>query len=409
MGTTATKFGNINILDLQNATEESVAGVESVGNVNLIFHSRASGSLIKRIKIGNINHMLEMPEKVKILQRQGQAFINNDFFTTLKEPTVLVVMGQLLVEPDVTPGVVGDAFKGLVVMGQALYPEAMAGVIESHMLSLMGEGSAYTALKTSVKGKLVLSQAYLNGMPDGSEVTVLGDLSVPKVVDNGLLHKKLARAFVLGEVLCHEENAAAIQGCLVKSPKRVEIVPAGYELVEHPVTLDDDMLDVLPSKNLYCKERVVFAGDATPEKVESRLDALVCQGLLISPAGLKPQLTRKVNLFETKAIFFTGKLLLVENEETFSAARLQAMKEPVTLVVSGELSIQADVPLELLDQLVIKVHNFGQIHGSAAQIGLLQGRVGMQEGEMTETSPQSEESKEENEPGVIGNVNYLAL
>lgn len=409
MGTTAMKFGNVNILDLQNATEESIAGVESMGNVNLIFHNRATAGLIKHIKIGNINRMLEMPEKVKILQRQGQVVINKDFFTTLNEPTVLVVMGQLIIESGVTPEVVGESFKGLIVMGQALYPEAMAGVIESHTLVLLGQGNAYPALKTFVQGKLVMSQAYLNGLADQSEIIVVGDLTLPKVVDDQQLRRKLAKLFVVGDLICHEENVAAIQAALVKEAKALEIVPAGFELVEQPLSLDNDMLDALPSKNLYCKQRVIFGGDVTVENLESRLGRLVCCGLLIAPAGLKPVLAKRVNLFETQAIFYMGKLLLAENEDTLGAARLEAMKEPFTLVVSGELSIQPDAPLDDLDRLVLKAHNFGQIRGSAAQIALLQNRLGIQKGELLIDKPHEDENEEENKPGVIGNVNYLAL
>jgi uncharacterized membrane-anchored protein len=402
------KIGNVNILDLQNATEESVASVHSIGNVNLIFHNRKTAGLIMHIRMGNINGMVEIPENVSVIQRQGQSTLNRGFFKSLNSPTVLVVMGQVIVETDVLAGDINDNFKGMVVLGQILYPESLAGIIEGHTLKLLGDGSAYTSLVTTVMGDLELTPSYLNGLADGAELAVLGNLYIKKVVDNDQLRKKLSRLYALGTIVYHDENAAAIRAVLVKNPGHMDTIPTGFELLDRPLNLDAEMVSILPSKKLYCKERVVISEDVTPQVLDGALESITCKQLLIAPAGLKASLAVKTNLFDTKAIFYSGKLWLVEDSLELTAARMDTINDPVTLVVTGEVSIDADVPVEKLEKKILKLHNFGSITGSAAQIAALESRLGMHEGQLAETS-NKDEGEDEPESGEIGNVNYLAL
>jgi hypothetical protein len=235
---------------------------------------------------------------------------------------------------------------------------------------------------------------------------VLGNLYIKKVVDNDQIKKKLSRLYALGTIICHDENAAAIRAVLVKNPGHMETIPAGFELLDRPLNLDAEMVSILPSKKLYCKERVVFSEDVTPQILDGALERITCKQLLIAPAGLKTSLAGKANLFDTKAIFYAGKLWLVEDSLELTAARLDTINDPVTLIVTGEVSIKADVPVEKLEKKILKVHNFGSITGTAAQIAALQSRLGMSEGHMAEDH---ENDETEEEPGEVGNVNYLAL
>jgi hypothetical protein len=142
--------------------------------------------------------------------------------------------------------------------------------------------------------------------------------------------------------------------------------------------------------------------------LDGALESITCKQLLIAPAGLKASLAVKTNLFDTKAIFYSGKLWLVEDSLELTAARMDTINDPVTLVVTGEVSIDADVPVEKLEKKILKLHNFGSITGSAAQIAALESRLGMHEGQLAETS-NKDEGEDEPESGEIGNVNYLAL
>jgi hypothetical protein len=48
---------------------------------------------------------------------------------------------------------------------------------------------------------------------------------------------------------------------------------------------------------------------------------------------------KKCHLFDTTAIFFTGELWLVQDEQSWQAWRFDNLQDTVTLVVTGELSI----------------------------------------------------------------------
>ena len=87
--------------------------------------------------------------------------------------------------------------------------------------------------------------------------------------------------------MCHEENAQVIESLLANPPKKIKIIPAGFELVERPLKLDNTVLESLPGAKLYCTNRVQVAADVAPAVLDARLEALVCEDIVLCPSGLK--------------------------------------------------------------------------------------------------------------------------
>ena len=106
-----------------------------------------------------------------------------------------------------------------------------------------------------------------------------------------------------------------------------------------------------------------------------------CRICSIAPAALRSVLARKCNLLETDAVLYGGTLWLVEDEETLVADRFDYVEGPVTLVVTGELTIAPALDAKLLAQRIDKVHNFGEILCTPAQMAALQSRKGTGHGE----------------------------
>ncbi len=407
MDTNKKRFGNINILDLRSATEESVGTIESVGNINIILHSRETAGLVGRIHAGNINRAVETNDKSPVLTRHGQMVISKDYFKGQSEPVFLCVMGQLVIEPDVPAKDIQDKLSALILMGQLLCPDNLAGVVGSKTLTLLGHSSSYEPFSHNVLGELTLDETYLKGLEDGASLSVLGEVSALKVLDNDLIKQKIAKLSVLGEIVCHEENASVIQSRMPRQAEHMEIIPAGFEMVEHPLTLDANLIELLPAKNLYCKERLVITADVTASMLDSSIEKIVCKQMIVCPVGIKTVLAKKANLLETKIVFYEGPLWLVEDHLDLKTPRLAAMKEPSTLVVTGEVEIDPGVPADLLSAKLLKVHNLGRISATPEQLAVVEGRLGTREGEM-------EDSTEVNEieaPGGIstGNVDFLVL
>jgi hypothetical protein len=143
--------------------------------------------------------------------------------------------------------------------------------------------------------------------------------------------------------------------------------------------------------------------DVTAEMLDQALEKLVVKDVLICPVGLRTTVARKCNLLETKAVFYPGELWLVEGELTLLASRFNYLEGKATLVVQGELTVASEVEPRLLAERLEKVHNFGEIFCTRDQMGALQSRLGINEGEFMDVMAEGEE------PGTIGNVAYLKL
>ena len=403
-------IGNVKFLNLVNATETSIAGIGRIGNINLAVYTAETFPLLNRLNPGNLNATIEVPSGSNLVVRTGQVQVNADFFKNAGKPIFFLVTGQLVVEPGVPVEDIEKGLAGIAVTGQFYCPEDRVGTFNAKPNTVIGQSLAYPAFKHFVKGKLILDPAWLSGLEEGAEISVLGDLSVPKVLPNELLERKIGKVFVSGSIKCHEENAQAIRARLYKSGGNMKTVPAGYEWIEKPLALDNEMLEILPGKNLYCTELVQIADEVDPAALDQHIERLFAEDLLLSPARLKPVLAGKCSLFDTQAIFYPDTLWLVQDEQTWHEARFANQKSTATLVVRGELALDSAIPPAMLSERLSKVHNFGLIRCTPEQREAIETRLATREGEIEEIKPgEEQQEEEETREDYIGNVNYLVL
>jgi len=396
-------IGNVNVLDLRNATEASIAGITRIGNANVVVYSRESTALLSRIDIGNANAMVKIPSEVKVKTVTGQAVIKGDYFKDQEERLFLLGVGQVIIGPDVPAEEITRRLAGLVVVGQLVCPENLAGIVQSKTLSITGQTKTYPPFDDVTLGSLVLDERALEAMDDGSQLAVIGSLRIPQAVANDLISRKLRELYVSGSVLCYEENAATIQKLLRDPPTNVIVIPSGFKLVNKPLDLDRSLLETLLSGNkLYCTEQVVVRTDVDPSLLDKKLEKIVCRELVISPRGLKDVLSRKCDLLQTEVVFYDGDLLLYEGEDVLRKTRFDHMSEKATLFVEGELTIDPDVTGDLLIERIAKVHNRGVIRCIPDQLGAIEALLGISDGELVDLTEAREEY-------WIANANYLTL
>jgi hypothetical protein len=403
-------IGNVNFLNLVNATEASVAGIHKIGNVNMAVYTSETLALLHRLNPDNINATLEVPLGVNVVFRTGQMGVNADFFKNAERPIYFFVTGQLVVEPGIPLADIEKSLAGVAVTGQFICPEDLMGAFNAKPMMVIGQSVSYPALGHFFKSSLTIEPVFLDSLEDGAELCVLGNLSVPKVLSNELLERKIGKVYVSGRVECHEENAQAIRSRLYKNVGDLKITPAGYAWVEKPLVLDADNLDYLPGKKLYCKDLVQISPDVDPQAFDRAVEGLIVEDMLLSPAALKPVLAGKCDLFATNAVFFADELWLVRDEQTWQEWRFKNLKGTATLVVTGELELDAAISSEALSQGLSKVYNYGLITCSAEQQAAIEPRLAARDGQIELTDGEKEpESPKEERPDYIANVNFLTL
>lgn len=398
-------LSNIGVLDLRSASEESIAGISRVGNVGLVLYSQENAGLIARLNIGNLGASIEAPADAQVLT--GQVTFSRDYFKNQATPLNLVVTGQLIVHPDVLAEEIEAGLGGLIISGQLICPEHLAGTIHSKIRHLSGQEITYTQCPRIAVGKVILDENYLKSLNDASELVAVGKLTLPQVLPNELLGEKIRRVQVIGKITCHEENAQILLARMDEKSgvTKVETIPVGFELVEQPLNLDADLLEALPARKLYCTSRVQVDRGVDSGALDNGLEALVAKDLVICPTALKSVIYRKCNILKTRVVSYEGELWLVEDEHTLLPSRFDNLKGKATLIVLGELTIAPDVDPKALGERLARVYNLGTITCTAEQMGAIEARLGLSEGELVDSTQPTGEGLTQG----IGNVGYLKL
>ena len=396
-------LGNVGVLDLRDATEESVAAISLIGNVGMAIHTPETAHLIARINMGNLGSTLEVPAGAQFYH--GQTRTN---FKDVAEPINMVVNGQLFIEPETTAADVEAGLKKLQCAGQVYCPEPAVGALQAKMSDASGQLITYAPTAQITMGKLVLNDHTLSALEDGAHLLHLGQVDMLDIVDEEILAAKISRLQVQGRINCREENLAALSARLDQSlgAPSIATVPSGYLPVPAPITLDDTSLANLPGPRLYCEGLVIVDADTSAETLDTALEGLRGARLLIAPERLKGALASKCNLLDTKAIFYSGELWHIEEDSELLAGRFDYLDGQPTLVVHGELTIAADIAPGVLAERLAKIHNFETIACTPEQMPAVQARLGINEGELIDSTQEEEEAEARD---GIGNAGHLKL
>jgi len=410
-------LGNIGVLDIRKATEESVANIKRIGNVGTLLHTPETTALISRLNIGNLGNSIELPAEGDVKLLTGQVVFGSDYFAHQTTPSILCITGQTIVHPEIPAEDIETGLEALVVIGQVVCPEHLLGAIQSKLRNILGQTQTYTYTQSSrlTIGALTLDENYLRSLDDGAELVVIGNLNLPQVLDNVLFERKVQRIQVTGKIVCREENAQVLFAQLDDKTGKpnVTTIPTGFEVVGKQLVLDADLLKALPSQKLYCTKWVQIEKDVTEEVLDSCLEALIAKDFVICPAALKEVIARKCNMLETDVLFYEGELWLVDDELTLFASRFDYLEGKATLIVFGELTLADDVEPQVLIEQLAKVHNFGEISCTPQQMGAIQSLLGVKDGELIDSTPRETKKdavdEEDEKPGGMGNVGYLSL
>jgi hypothetical protein len=361
------------------------------------------------LRAGNLNATIEAPVEARIQQISGQAVLKGSYFSELPPGSILLLMGQGVVEPDVEPAALETSLTELIVLGQLMCPVNLLASVQARARLILGQVIGYEANARPIMGDYTLDRHGLEALADASDLVLLGRLTLPEVVPDDLIERKLGKVAAFGGVLCHEENARALRSRLDVASGDVTVIPAGHTLMEQPVMLNAAVLRALPAgeaARLYGMQRIEIAADVDVALLDSALERLACADIILCPQALQETLARKCNLLENRVVFYEGALWKVDGEQTLRAARFEYLEGRATLVVFGELTVDADVEPRLLADRLARVHNFGEIRCTPQQMSALEARLGLNEGELKDST--ASEAKPSAE-FAIENANYLAL
>lgn len=381
-------IGNVGVLDLRNATLESIAAIQLIGNVGVVVCSPETTPLAARLNAGNVGDTLIVSPDTRLRIQNGHQLLTRDYFKELATPVYIVANGHLAFDHDVPLEDIKNGLTGLTVNGHVFYPEHLAGVVQSKIHMINGNTLTYAPGDRLAMGRTRMDEAYVRSLDDGTNLVLAGRLTLPDVLPNELLEQKLRSLKISGRLTVHEENAEVALRLMGETPVQIntQVIPTGHTLVDRPLALDNATLTSLPSRKLYCTTQVQIDANVDANVLDNSLDSLVATDILVAPADFQGVLSRKCNLIETRAVFYDGELWLVENEMEIVPSRFDFLDGKATLVVTGELAIASDVEPSVLADRFAAVHNFGEITCTREQKGAIQARLGLSDGELIDSA-----------------------
>ena len=398
-------IGNVNILDLRKTSEETIRGIEKVGNVNILLYSPETASFVSQISMGNVNVSIEAPQDVENRTVMGNLRLTPDSLDGDIDGKFHIVMGNVIVETgpaDASLEKTISGLAGLAVMGNVYCPESLAPAVQSKIMTQMGNFIPYPDDATLITGTLDLSAGLLEGIDKPKGFVVTGSLRAIENV-SAAVARKIEYLRVYGSIVCAEENADAIRSKLRGGKSRLTVVPSGYRYHDGDLELNAASLESMSGAKLFCSGMVVFAADVEPASIETGLEGVRSLGLIACPERLKDAIKSKLDLIEDRVIFYEGDLWLYDEEHTLHASRFEYSEGKATALVIGELRIEPDVsPATLADRFHV-IHNLGEIRCTPEQMGAIEARLGIHEGELRDSTLKEKEHYD------IGNANVLAL
>ena len=398
-------IGAVNVLDLRKATPETLGSIGRIENTNVVVTSPRTAELFRDITLKGVNTAVTVPDEAEVQLTMGPVTLTARHFEEQKKPTYFVAMGPILVEPGVPAEEIDAKVVGIVSMGPLVCPETLAGVIQSKSTQAMGPLLPYPSDAILVHKGLELDDAFLESLDDGTVLFVFGPLRATNRLSGDLMKRKIKGLSVQGTVLVAEENRSMLQAVLAGGSRRITVIPTGFRYRSGSLVLDDPTLTSLTEEKVFATGNIIIDAKVTAETFRRGIRGLEAMGLILCPESLRASLSDVCDLLENRVVFYRGELWVFDAEQVLRASRFEYLEGKATMVVTGELRIEQDIAPKTLADRFEAVHNFGEIVCSSEQIGALEARMGIAEGELT-TPDEVEES-----PTVydMGYTNILTL
>jgi hypothetical protein len=397
---------NVNVLDLRKTPKETFDKIRLIKNVNILLVSRETAAYLPGIPSKNINAVVTMTADAETVTFMSPLTINAAYLSSFSSPKLLVSMGRVLVEPDVTPELIDEKIAGIALMGKLICPEPLVGPLHSKAAMLMGKTVPYPKGAILVTHSLTLDDAFLNTLDDGSYVVVIGSLRVLNDVTSSLIERKVRVLQVYGSIQCRQEHALAIKARLTDE-ESMTVVPAGHRVVEGNLTLDELTLQSLANERLFCVGDVIIGNDVDSRALDRAVDTIASMGAILCQARLKDVLKTKCDMLDDRVILYEGTLWYVDDDRQLFSDQFDYIDGPMTIVNRGELRISSDVaPKSILDR-VAKIHNMGEIECQPEHVPAIEARLGIRDGDIV--TPSRDDAKDDDEGPTLGNGNIMVL
>jgi hypothetical protein len=398
------RIGNVGLLNLVNATEESIKGVERIENVGLVLYGKENAHLLTKLNIGNIGSSLEVPSGYRLFN--GVFHLDQNYLSSIVEPVLLLVNGVVIIDQNVQPDLIQAGQLNLMVNGKVYSPSHLSGVSGRMLTKSNGAVETYHGAPPRFEnGKLSLTNSFLESIDESLFLVVNGLLTFAQDLNLDLLNEKINKLEVNGKIEVFEnqesllyKKAASLTTC------KVEVIPAGYEVLGKTLRLNARSIRRFQQKKWFTNKPVLMESDVSRDMLTKAIEKIHSKSVIICHESVEDLVYERLSLMETEVLPYENNFILIEGEEEWSNDQFQALDHPANFIVNGQLLLDRDVSEEVLRSKVSTLDILGEVVIREKKLkGVLQNIIRLNTGTI-----EVEKGREET-GATLQNIGELAL
>ncbi|WP_106768700.1 hypothetical protein [Paenibacillus faecalis] len=355
-------IGNVGLLDLTQATEESVRSIDRIGNIGAVIYRAETAHLLTLLKnAGNIGKTLEIPKDHRYYS--GMLYLNEEYFK-LMEPDSVFVKGVVFIDQQVTLETFQQGKLQLAVYGEVYTPQHLAGAVTSSLLkagAAHAEIVSYTSMPRFESGTFQLTNTFFASALEPVNLVVNGVLELDRNLDMERFAARTEYIRINGKAIIYEEQSSCFYENLKSINGMVEVIPAGFQHLTKPLRLNARTIRRFKNEKLYTHDPIMIEADVSREALSSAIAQIKSTSLIICSEDVEDLMWERCCDLNTEIVSYEQAYVFIAGEETWSKDQLLAMDHPVNFIVDGTLNLDDDVTEEVLKDSVHSIDLFGEI------------------------------------------------
>ena len=391
------KITNIGIVNIQNASKETLASIEEISKVGFLVGSEDAFRDIEPCTISNIGMRLKVPAGMPLVFHDESLILDDNFLASLPEKTAFLVNGDCIIQT-IDTSLVTDKIYQIYVNGNTYLPAAIKGLITT-LGHFNGRMIAFESDSTFFKQPLLLTESLLFRLPkrvstnrlralDPKLLASLESFESMEVLDSCWIERGLFQSW---KNKLHLDLSAELQ--LFDAPVR-------YHGSDETMSLDD--LSKIQESTLAVDGTLTLTGVDLENKL--KITSICCKTLRARESvieELKPLLLPgvQVETLESNRKKNHGKMIL-------SASQLSTAKNPMRIKNYASLIFDESVTEEMVNKGIAQIENYGVVKGPDQLMTILAEKTSKNYGKIKPLEIVKEENEKEY---TYENLGYLVL
>lgn len=194
---TARSMQNLPVLDLSGVRSRDEVSALRLRNIAIVLVPEDMPDLLSGADCMNIAAVVPVPAGIRVETRTGQVEISGDSLAAGNEHTILTLVGQVVVTPEVTQ--VG--YRGVILIGHVLLPKSAERALAGKIINQTGQIVYYeggTNLRVFMED-VCLTKAFFDLVEEPMTLVLVGDSTFSVDVTPEVLRQKVRSIALVGD------------------------------------------------------------------------------------------------------------------------------------------------------------------------------------------------------------------